>query len=218
MLKLYHLPISFNSRRVWVALLEKGLEFELIPLKLHGDQFQPEFLSLNPFHHIPVLVDGDFTIIESLAILDYIEAKYPQPPLLPRDPQSLATVRMVEMVTVNELLPRIRPLMQQAMGLAEIPPDQLEKSQQQIAAVLSFLGKILGDRPYFGSENTISLADIVAGTVIPLLPSFGVPLGEYSKLEQWIKRLQERESWQQTELQPEAIEAFKLTMKKLVAS
>lgn len=217
MLKLYHLPISFNSRRVWVALLEKGLEFELVSLKLDGDQFQPEFLALNPFHHIPVLVDGDFTVIESLAILDYIEAKYPQPPLLPSDPQSLATVRMVEMVTINELLPRTRPLMQKAMGLAEIAPEQLEKSQQQVATVLDFFEKTLGDRLYFALENHISLADIVVGTVIPIFPSFGVHLEGYPKLKQWLKRLQERDSWKQTEPQREAIEAFKSNMKKLMA-
>jgi glutathione S-transferase len=217
MLKLYHLPISFNSRRVWVALLEKGLDFELLDLKLDGDQFQSEFLALNPFHHIPVLVDGDFTVIESLAILDYIEAKYPEPPLLPSDPHSLAIVRMVEMVTVNELLPQTRPLMQQAMGLAEVTPDRLEKSQQKIATVLSFLEKTLGDRLYFISGNSISLADIVAGTVIPLLSSFSISLEEYPKLTQWMKRLQQRPSWQQTEPQPEAIAAFKATMKKLMA-
>ena len=81
MLKLYHDPISPNSRRVWVALLEKELEFELVPINLNGDQLQPEFLALNPFHHIPVLVDNGFRVLESLAILDYLEAKYPTPAL-----------------------------------------------------------------------------------------------------------------------------------------
>ena len=85
MLKLYHTPISANSRRVWIALLEKEIPFELVPLKLDGDQFQPEFLAINPFHHIPVLVDDDFRLIESLAILDYLEAKYPSPAMLPTD-------------------------------------------------------------------------------------------------------------------------------------
>lgn len=104
MLKLYHTAISANSRRVWIALLEKEIPFELVSLKLDGDQFQPEFLAINPFHHIPVLVDDDFRLIESLAILDYLEAKYPTPAMLPTDAQDLATVRMVEMVTNNELL------------------------------------------------------------------------------------------------------------------
>ena len=64
MLKLDHVPISFNSRRVWIVLLEKGLKFELVELKLDGDQFQPDFVALNPFHHIPVLVDDGFRVSE----------------------------------------------------------------------------------------------------------------------------------------------------------
>ncbi len=62
MLKLYHNPISSNSRRVWIALLEKEIPFELVSLNLDGDQFQPEFLALNSFHHIPVLVDDGFSM------------------------------------------------------------------------------------------------------------------------------------------------------------
>lgn len=71
MLKLYHYAPSPNSRRVWVALLEKDLEFELVPIDLNGEQLQPEFLALSPFHHVPVLVDNGFKVVESLAILDY---------------------------------------------------------------------------------------------------------------------------------------------------
>ncbi|PHM06001.1 glutathione S-transferase family protein, partial [Nostoc sp. 'Peltigera malacea cyanobiont' DB3992] len=56
MLTLYHQPFSPNSRRVWITLLEKGLEFELVEIKLDGEQFKPEFLAISPFHHIPVLV------------------------------------------------------------------------------------------------------------------------------------------------------------------
>ena len=75
MLKLYYTPISLNSRRVWVALLEKQLAFEPLALNLDGDQFKPDFLAINPFHRIPVLVDEDLTVVESLAILDDREAK-----------------------------------------------------------------------------------------------------------------------------------------------
>ena len=216
MLKLYHLPISFNSRRVWVALLEKGLEFELIPLKLDGDQLQPEFLNLNPFHHIPVLVDGELTVIESLAILDYLEAKYPNPSLLPIDPTALATVRMAEMVAVNELLPPTMALVQQSMGLAEVPTEKLQQSKQQVATALAFLEKLLGDKPYLGG-NSLTLADIVAGTAVPILPTIGVSLKDYPKIADWMKVLRERDSWQQTQATPEDIEAFKSTMKKLMS-
>lgn len=90
MLKLYHEPISPNSRRIWITLVEKGLEFELVEVKLDGEQFKPEYLGLNPFHHIPVVVDDGFNIVESLAILDYLEAKYPKPAMLPTDAKDLA--------------------------------------------------------------------------------------------------------------------------------
>ena len=58
MIKLYYTPLSVNSRRVWVALLEKQIAFESIELNLDGDQFQPEFCAINPFQRIPVLI-GD---------------------------------------------------------------------------------------------------------------------------------------------------------------
>lgn len=129
MLKLYHHPLSTNSRRVWMTLLEKGIPFELVLLELDGDQFQPEFLALNPFHHVPVLVDDGFRVIETLAILGYLEAKYPTPKLLPTEAQALATVRMVEMVVVNELIPAMSPLVRQWMGMAREEPQTLEQAR-----------------------------------------------------------------------------------------
>ncbi len=81
-----------------VTLLEKNLEFEPILMKLNGDQFQPEFLKLNPFHHIPVLVDDDFKVFESLAILDYLEAKYPEPSFMPNEAKDIAKVRTIELM------------------------------------------------------------------------------------------------------------------------
>lgn len=216
MLKLYHTPISFNSRRVWVTLLEKGLDFELISVDLSGDQFRREFLQLNPFHHIPVLVDDEVTVIESLAILDYIEAKYPNPSLLPSDPQTLATVRMVEMVTVNELLAATTPLFRQTMGFAEVETQILKKSEKKIQTVLEFFAKLLAEKTYFGGEQ-LTLADIVAGTAIPLLPMLGVSLTNYSQLSAWLKRLMQRDSWQQTKATQEQIDQFKATMQKMMA-
>ncbi|WP_050813029.1 glutathione S-transferase family protein [Microcoleus vaginatus] len=64
-----------------MALREKQMAFEPIALNLDGDQFKPDFLAINPFHRIPVLVDEDLTVVESLAILDDREAKYPTPAL-----------------------------------------------------------------------------------------------------------------------------------------
>lgn len=196
MLKLYHEPISFNSRRVWIALLEKKLDFELIKLKLDGDQFQPDFVALNPFHLIPVLVDDGFRVIESLAILDYLEAKYPTPAMLPTDPQNLAIVRMVEMVITNEFAPAISPLFMQMLGVAS-DESTLEEARQRLATGLSFLENLLGDYSYYGGEQ-LSLADIFAGTVVSVLHYFDVSLDNYPLLSAWCERLEQRPAWVET--------------------
>ncbi|BAY12620.1 glutathione S-transferase family protein [Calothrix sp. NIES-2098] len=213
MLKLYHQPISVNSRRPWIALLEKELDFELIEMKLDGDQFQPEFIALNPFHHIPVLVDDGFRVVESLAILDYLEAKYSTPALLPKEAKALATVRMVEMVTINELLPGMNPLFRQMIGLDD-DLQKIEEAKQKTATVLAFFEELLSDRPFFGSEQ-LTLADIVAGSSIPWLPQMGVTLNP--KLSAWCDRIMQRPSWQTTQPTPETIEAFKSRIKVLMA-
>ncbi|MEH2294756.1 glutathione S-transferase family protein [Nostoc sp.] len=208
MLTLYHQPFSPNSRRVWITLLEKGLEFELVEIKIDGEQFKPEFLAINPFHHIPVLVDDGLNVVESLAILDYLEAKYPTPAMLPKDAKDLAIARMVQLVTVNELLPASTTFLPQFLGLPGGDPEKIEKAQQKIATVLKFFESLLDDRPYFASHN-LTLAEVVAGTVVNVLPSVGISLSDYPKLNAWCDRLVTRPSWQATEPTPEAIEALK---------
>lgn len=216
MLTLYHESISPNSRRVWIALLEKGLEFELVGIKLDGEQFKPDFLAINPFHHIPALVDDGFNVVESLAILDYLEAKYPAPALLPQDAKDLAVVRMVQLVTVNELLPTAFVLTPLMLGLPGGTREKIEEAQQKIATVLTFFENLLDNRPFFGSQ-TLTLAEIVAGTVIPWLPRGGVSLSDYPKLSAWCDRLMVRSSWQATEATPEVLEAFKSRMAARIA-
>jgi glutathione S-transferase len=208
MLTLYHAPISPNSHRVWITLLEKGLEFELVEIKLDGEQFKPEFLAISPFHHIPALVDDGFNIVESLAILDYLEAKYPTPAMLPKDAKELAIARMVELVTVNELLPAATTFLPQMLGLPGGDPEKIEQAKQKVSTVLKLFESLLDHRPYFGSEN-LTLADVVAGTVVPWLPRLGMSLSDYPKLSAWNDRLIGRPAWQTTEATPEVMEGFK---------
>ena len=212
MLKLYHYPMSPNSRRVWVALLEKGIPFELVQLNLDGDQFQPDFLAMNPCHQIPVLVDDSFCLVESLAILDYLEAKYPTPALLPSAPEDLAIVRMVQMLTVNEVLPIMRFLFDVHMGIAKQNPQKLERSQRKLGRLLEFLEELLGNHLYFGGEQ-LSLADVVAGTVVPWFPILGFSLDGFPQLDKWCNRLMQRQAWQMTQPTLNVLEAHKAHMK-----
>jgi glutathione S-transferase len=210
MLQFYYNPLSPNARRVWITLLEKEIPFEPILLNLDGDQLQPEFLTINPFHHIPVVVDDGFQIVESLAIMDYLESKYPIPAMLPTEPQALATVRMVQMVTANELFPQVIALIYES----EDSP-QFAQAKQNIDKVLQFFTPVLGDRSFFGSEQ-LTLADIVAGIAIHSLPLLGFHLSNYPNLNQWSERLMQRPVWQKTKLSTEDFEAFKRRVRILV--
>lgn len=207
MLKLYHTPISTNSRRVWVALLEKNLDFELVEIHLDGDHLEPEFVAMNPFHRIPVLVEDGFTVVESLAILDYLEAKYPAPAMLPKDAKDLAIVRMVELVTINELGPALYPLSSEVMGWGSPEAQEIAKAKEKVDSVLTFFEGLLDDRPFFGS-NTLTYAECVAGTVVPLLSWVGVSVDGYPKIQAWCDRLLTRPSWQQTQFNQADLAAF----------
>lgn len=200
MLKLYGPYLSTNVRRVWVALLEKGLAFEPCAVKLAAESPDPDLVALNPFQLVPVLVDDDFRVIESLAILDYLEAKYPAPPLLPTDPQALATVRMIEMVAVNELQPALMDLTRQFVGLT-VAASAIARSQARLTLSLQFLESRLSGGPFYLGE-TLTRADVVAGTLVVTLPMLGEELAAYPKLLAWSDRLAERPSWQATTPKP----------------
>jgi glutathione S-transferase len=200
---------SFYSRPVWLVLLEKKLTFNLVPLKLNGDQFEAEFVTINPFSRIPVLIDNDFRIVESSAILDYLEAKYPVPALLPTEAKTLAKIRMVQAMTMNELLPAVAELIIHRHNTLE-----LEYAKQRAINVLTFFEDLLGDGLYFAGEQ-LTFAEIVAGTLVPVLPKIGISLSNYPKLNNWIDRLLSRESWQATQLSAEEFEKFKRRLQVL---
>lgn len=95
MLKIYSYWRSSASYRVRIALHLKGLAFETLPVHLvkdSGQQHQPAYRALNPEGRVPLLVDGEFRLGQSLAIFTYLESQYPLPPLLPEDPQQRARI------------------------------------------------------------------------------------------------------------------------------
>lgn len=210
MLTFYYHPLSPIARRVWIALLEKGLTYEPVAINLRGGQHKPEFLELNPFHHVPVLVDDGFRVIESLAILDYLEHKYPTPSLLPNSPESIAIVRIVQMVTVNEITTKLVTLMMQ-----DINPEKFDQAVLHIGTALSFLEQQLSDRPYFGG-NTLTLGDIIAGPTLSLLCRLGISITPYPSLNEWFQRVTQREAWQKTEPSNADFEAWKKWIKLMI--
>src|ERR1051325_3008183 len=86
---LYHDVPSSNSDRVKIALAEKGLKWEGVRVRLaQREQKKPEFLRLNPYGKIPVLVKDGKVLFESCIINEYLDEKYPDPPLMMQDSKS----------------------------------------------------------------------------------------------------------------------------------
>lgn len=215
MLKFYYSRLSINARRVWVTLLEKNLQFKPVLLKLNGDQFQPDFLQLNPFHHIPVLIDRDVKIFESLAILDYLEAKYSDPSFMPTNAEDIAKVRMIELVTVNELPPASIVLMKQMLDLT-VEEQKIKQAEQSMATVLQYFEDSLTEDQLYLIKEQLTYADIVAGTAVAAIPNLGISLKTYPKVTKWIENLNQRSSWQQTAPSSAEIEQSKAVMKAIL--
>jgi maleylpyruvate isomerase len=95
-MQLYNYFRSSTSYRVRIALNLKGLPYDYAPIHLTrdgGEQFASAYRTIAPEALVPVLVDGDMTLHQSLAIIEYLDETHPSPPLLPVDPLGRATVR-----------------------------------------------------------------------------------------------------------------------------
>ncbi|HZT34507.1 MAG TPA: glutathione S-transferase N-terminal domain-containing protein, partial [Nitrososphaera sp.] len=96
MLKLYDFPMSPRARKVRIVLAEKGLQYEKVTIDItKGEQKKPEFLAINPYGKVPALQDDGVTLYESTIIMEYLNDKYPHPPLLPLDPGQRARARVL---------------------------------------------------------------------------------------------------------------------------
>jgi maleylacetoacetate isomerase len=107
-MKLYSYFRSSASYRVRIALNLKGLAAEITPIHLTkhgGEQFQPEFRALNPDGLVPVLIDGDQTITQSLAIIEYLDESYPGAPLMPPTARDRAFVRGIALAIACDIHP-----------------------------------------------------------------------------------------------------------------
>jgi maleylpyruvate isomerase len=107
-MKLYNFFRSSASYRVRIALNLKGLSYEYIPIHLRrggGEQYTPAYKEVNPQSLIPALADDGRVLTQSLAIVEYLEEKHPNPPLLPKEPADRATVRAMALAIACEVHP-----------------------------------------------------------------------------------------------------------------
>ena len=105
-MKLYSYFRSSAAFRTRIALNLKNLKYETVAIHLRrNDQSKPDYRNLNPQGLVPTLTDGDRTLIQSLAIIEYLDEVYPEPPLLPKDPPGRARVRALAEIVACDIHP-----------------------------------------------------------------------------------------------------------------
>lgn len=124
--RLYNFHGSSASFRARIALRLKGIEFEYVPVKLRwkeGEQEGVEYRRMNPQGKVPLLVDGEVSIAQTVAIVEYLEEVKPEPPLLPKDAAGRARVRSLSLFVACEVQPlnnlRVEKHLVDVVGLEE---------------------------------------------------------------------------------------------------
>lgn len=198
MYKLHFHPASTYSRRVTMALAEKGIDYEPVTVDLaKGAHKTPEYLALNPYGRVPTLVEGDFVLYESTAILNYLEARHPEPALVPADAQARALVDMHMKLCDLQLSPWSGKILFPKRFLPEDRWDReaMEKASAEIGKHLEIVARELGDNDYL-MGNQLSLADICYAPTLEFLHLVETEVPD--AVNAWAERLLSRPSAQQT--------------------
>lgn len=200
-LKLYEHPLSPYVRKVKIVLYEKGIPFERVlvaPMTLkEGEPHFDAFAAASPRLEVPCLVDGDFHCFDSTIIVDYIDDKWPDRPMLPARPEDRARARVVEELcdtvldAINWGLMEIR-FFRRAEGVQA--EQMIARAGVQLAAVWDRLERDLEGRPWlsgdsFGRADASLIVHVVASSL------FGFALGDrHPRLREWSARCLEVES------------------------
>jgi glutathione S-transferase len=200
MIKLYDfLPCPFGQK-VRIVLAEKSLTYEFTEIDLlKGEQRRPDFLRLNPYGKVPVLIDEDTTIYDSTIINEYLDDEYPDPLLLPAMGASTlrARARLFEDFADNAFTPQVGQLMAE-FGKPEAERDatRLQRLRQAVERVLDYLNHELNGQQFLATE--FSLADIGFAPRLVLLKDLEIEAGNgRPNVDGWLKRLLERSSIQE---------------------
>lgn len=183
-------------RKTRIALLEKGLRWETTWVDLaKAEQKKPEYLAINPVGKVPALIDDGVVVHDSTIINEYLEDKYPQTPLLPKDPAMRARARSFEDYADAYLAASLfKILMNLRKPEAERDHEKISEGEREVRDHFAFLDRELAGRQFFAGQ--LSLGDI---SFVPPLANYdraGYKIGpEFPNLLAWWERMKARPSF-----------------------
>lgn len=184
---LYSGDTDLHSHRVRIVLAEKDVTVDI--LSVHAQNLPEDLLHLNPYSTLPTLVDRDLVLYQSNIIMEYLDERFPHPPLLPVYPVARAKSRL--------MMYRIE---QDWYGLAEkiegTNKKEADSARKELFESLLKLAPVFGDTPYFLSEE-FRLVDCCIIPLLWRLPKLGIELPVRAKpLLSYAKRMFKRPSFQ----------------------
>jgi glutathione S-transferase len=197
-MKLYGFPLSPFVRKVMVVAEEKGVKADLVP----ANPMQPteEFLAASPYGKIPAIDDDGFLLADSTAIATYLEAKYPEPALLPSDPQARAKAVWFDEVADTVLMAAGGPMLFNRLIAPKVLGQAGDEAaaaaaEEAIAGRLGHLEQTLGEDGWL--DGAFSLGDIAIASAFKAFAYAGWQIDEaaYPKLAAWYGRVGERPAW-----------------------
>ena len=187
MIKLYGHELSGNSYKAKLMLSLLGLDYEWIKVDLSvGAHKQPEFLALNPFGQVPVLVDGNTVLPDAQAILVYLARQYDGEAWLPLEAEAMSRVMRWLSTTAGEI--RQGPEAARLYYLFNATSINLEQANQKAAFILTQLNDHLADRQWLELERA-TIADVAVFPYVTLAPDGKISLDNYPNVLAWIDRV-----------------------------
>ena len=157
--------------RVRLVLAAKGVSYDLVPV----DPTNPpeDLIDLNPYHSVPTLVERDLVLYSASVVTEYLDERYPHPPLMPVDPLSRARLRLAMLRLEHEWVPHVQAIQYGNRQQAEAGRKRLRE------LILSALPLFKASKFFLNPE--MSLADCALAPIIWRLPALGVQLPKEAK-------------------------------------
>ncbi|MGL5880171.1 MAG: glutathione S-transferase family protein [Xenococcaceae cyanobacterium] len=187
MIKLYGYQLSGNSYKAKLMLALLGIDYEWIELDLlAGEQKTAEFLQLNPFGQVPLLVDGEIILADAQAILVYLARRYGGDRWLPLDAESLSRVVRWLSTTAGEVREGVEFARRYYLFNANYV--NIDRATQRAEFILTQLDRHLSNRQWLECDRP-TIADIAVFPYVALAPDGKISLERYTNVVRWIDRV-----------------------------